>query len=220
MRKLFLLSILLLTTSLSSFAQLDRSQGEAPVGGIKIPAVEAPPEIAPKPDNEGLFSNKSLPAPEKAPARLPERKKKPFSMTTDNGLMTYTLDNFTPKAFQRDKEIREVYKKDQHLGEYMTDGKFVELYCRDHEYVDGDKVRVYVNGEVVDYGVSLSAGYTPILVKLKSGFNSVEFEALNQGSSGPNTAELKLYDEYGKLLAHKEWNLLTGAKASIVVVKQ
>lgn len=219
MRKLLLL-IILLVISVNSHAQLDRSQGEAPTGGFKIPAVEAPPLPTPLPDNEGLFSDKALPTPEKAPAKLPEPKRKPFSMTTDNGLMTYTLDGFTPKAFQRDKQILEVYKKDQHLGQYMTTGKFVELFARDHEYVDGDKVRVYVNGDVVNFGIGLSSAYTPILVKLKSGFNSIEFEALNQGTSGPNTAELKLFDEDGQLLAHKEWNLLTGAKASIVVVKQ
>jgi hypothetical protein len=57
-------------------------------------------------------------------------------------------------------------------------------------------------------------------VPLKSGFNKIDFEALNQGTSGPNTAQLNIYDEIGNLLASYEWNLLTGNKATAILVKQ
>lgn len=130
-----------------------------------------------------------------------------------------TAGDVVAKKWKKDREIKEEYKKDQYLGDFKTTGKFVELYCRDHEYVDGDKVRVFVNGKAIQT-VSLGAGYTPVLVKLESGFNNIEFEALNQGTSGPNTAELKVLDEFGKLVANKEWNLLTGARASLIVVKE
>lgn len=130
-----------------------------------------------------------------------------------------TAGDVVEKKWKKDREIKDKYKEDQYLGDFKTKGKFVELYCRDHEYVDGDKVKIYINGEAIQ-SVTLGAGYHPILVELESGFNNIEFEALNQGSSGPNTAELKVLDEDGKLVATKEWNLLTGAKASLVVVKQ
>jgi len=58
-----------------------------------------------------------------------------------------------------------------------------------------------------------------VLVNLQEGFNSIQFVALNQGSSGPNTAELRILSEKGEMLAKKEWNLLTGAKAELIVVK-
>jgi hypothetical protein len=32
-------------------------------------------------------------------------------------------------------------------------------------------------------------------------FNKIDFEALNQGSSGPNTAEFKVYDDKGSLIS-------------------
>ena len=35
---------------------------------------------------------------------------------------------------------------------------------------------------------------------LKNGFNVVDFVALNQGTSGPNTAEIIVYDDQGKLI--------------------
>lgn len=130
-----------------------------------------------------------------------------------------TAGDVVEKKWKKDREIKESYKEDQYLGDFSTTGKFVELYCRDHEYVDGDKVKIYVNGKAIQ-NVTLGAGYTPVLVKLESGFNNIEFEALNQGSSGPNTAELKVLDEEGKLVATKEWNLLTGAKASLIVAKK
>lgn len=195
-----------------SVAQIDRSTG----GGIGIPAVESP---TPTSDKSSLFSREGLFKTEEKPLGFPEKEKKPMKMTTENGLMTYKLENFTPKAFTKDKEAKEEFGRDQYLGDYLTKGDFVELYCRDHEFVDGDKVNVYLNGMLVQRSVSLMAGYKPILITLKPGFNTIEFEALNQGTSGPNTAELLLYDDKGQSLAHKEWNLLTGSKARIVVVK-
>lgn len=145
-----------------------------------------------------------------------EPKKLDFRETNHDML---TAGDVVEKKWKKDREIKDSYKEDQYLGDFETTGKFVELYCRDHEYVDGDKVRIYVNGNEIQR-VTLGAGYTPVLVKLEGGFNNIEFEALNQGSSGPNTAELKVLDEEGKLVATKEWNLLTGAKASLIVAKK
>jgi len=134
-----------------------------------------------------------------------------------NGLMTEA--DVIKKRWAEDNEIKEEFRMDQSLGNVVTQGKFVEVYCRDHQYIDGDKVQIFVNGELVAASVSLRAGFTPILVTLQDGFNSIEFVALNQGSSGPNTAELRVLSEKGDQLAVKEWNLLTGAKAELIVVK-
>lgn len=134
-----------------------------------------------------------------------------------NGLMNEA--DVIKKKWSKDKEIREEYRKDQSLGNVVTKGRFVEVYCRDHQYIDGDKVQIIVNGELVAASVSLHAGFQPILVTLQDGFNSIQFVALNQGSSGPNTAELRVLSEKGEQIAVKEWNLLTGAKAELIVVK-
>lgn len=224
--KNFFFLVCLLAFSFESYAQLDKSKGTStPMKGFEIPAEEkttpSAPSLLPPPGNLSL-SKKSggllLSAP-KTFNLTDGKEKNTFSMTTDNGLKTYIEEDFKPKAFE-DNGMKNAHKKDQYLGDFKTSGKFVELYCRDHQYVDGDKVRIIVNGEVVHNSVTLGGGYSPILVKLKSGFNHIEFEALNQGTSGPNTAELRVFDENGIELAKKEWNLLTGAKASIIVVKQ
>lgn len=144
-------------------------------------------------------------------------KPKPLEMMTKQELLT--AGDFIEKKWAEDEKAKSEYGEGQNLGNFVTKGKFVEIYCRDHQYVDGDRVRVLVNGKVVHSDISLGAGYTPILVVLKNGFNTVEIEALNQGSSGPNTAEFIVFDEMGKQITSNQWNLLSGAKASMIVVK-
>lgn len=106
------------------------------------------------------------------------------------------------------------------LGKLETDSKTIRIICRDHSYVDGDRVKLYVNEVVIRRSITLEAGYYMIDIQLKDGFNRIDIEALNQGSSGPNTAEFKVLDEKGALLASKEWNILTGYIATLVVMKQ
>lgn len=217
-RFLFFAGIALVSSG--AFAQIDKSNTT-----VKAPGELMSPQTGSEnssllrtPGNHSLSTKKGLLNANPSPT-LGEEEKKPFSMRTDNGLMKYQPENFKPKAF-KDKDIKEEFRRDQYLGDLVTGGSYVELYCRDHEYVDGDKVRVIVNGEVIHNSISLGAGYHPILVRLNMGFNNIEFEALNQGTSGPNTAELRIFDEKGLEVAKKEWNLMTGAKANMVVVKQ
>jgi hypothetical protein len=72
---------------------------------------------------------------------------------------------------------------------------------------------------VVQSSVFLGASFSGFTLSLQPGANRIEFEAINQGSSGPNTAELHVYNEKGLIISAKEWNLLTGYKASVLVIK-
>ncbi len=111
------------------------------------------------------------------------------------------------------------FKTSLELGKLETDSNSIRIICRDHSFVDGDRVKLYVNEEVIRRSITLKAGYYSVDVQLKDGFNRIDIEALNQGSSGPNTAEFKVLDEKGQLLADKEWNILTGYIATLVVMK-
>lgn len=219
MKKIFFtIGMACLTTG--AFSQIDKSTTtvKAPEGLMAPSKGSEGSSLLKSPGNHSLSSKKGIFSVSE-PKPLGEKEEESFSMRTDNGLMKYQPENFKPKAF-KDKEIKEEFRRDQYLGDLVTGGSIVELYCRDHEYVDGDKVRIYVNGEIIHNSVSLGAGYYPVLVRLNRGFNNVVFEALNQGTSGPNTAELRIFDENGLEVARKEWNLMTGGKASMVVVKQ
>ncbi len=108
---------------------------------------------------------------------------------------------------------------DMYLGDLTTSAKFVGIVCRDHEYVDGDRVRIFANGQIVEHNLMLTGAYKGINLELDQGFNRLEFEALNQGSTGPNTAQVDVYDEAGNLLYSNKWLLSTGSKASLIIVK-
>jgi hypothetical protein len=119
-----------------------------------------------------------------------------------------------------DRPIDDSFKKNQFLGQFESNAKYIKLVCRDHEYPDGDKVRILINDKVVISEILLESGSKEYYLDLSVGFNKIEFEALNQGSSGPNTAAFKVFDDKGILITSNEWNLTTGVKASIVIVNE
>lgn len=125
-----------------------------------------------------------------------------------------------PKVGAREKKGSKEHFGDQYLGDVKTGAKFIGIVCRDHEYVDGDRVKIYLNGEVVEPNILLSSSYKGINIDLTKGFNRIDFEALNQGSSGPNTAQVIITDDMGKIIHNNKWNLSTGSKASMIVVKE
>ena len=67
--------------------------------------------------------------------------------------------------------------------------------------------------------ITLDTDYKEVLLDLNEGINKIEIEALNQGDSGPNTAQFTIVDEKGKLITNNKWNLTTGVKAKIVILK-
>ena len=112
------------------------------------------------------------------------------------------------------------YTGDAYLGDVKTISDTANIVCRDFEYVDGDRVSILVNDEVIVQNLTLNSSFRGINLKLKEGFNKIDFIALNQGESGPNTAELRIYDDNDVLLSANQWNLATGAKATLIIVKQ
>ena len=125
-----------------------------------------------------------------------------------------------PKVGEKEKNSAGQFFGDQYLGDFKTTALFVGVVARDHEYVDGDRVKISLNGEVVEHNLLLSGGFKGINVDLVDGFNRIDFEALNQGTSGPNTAQIVVTDELGNVIHNNRWNLSTGSVASLVVVKE
>lgn len=148
-------------------------------------------------------------------------KDNPIKMLPDRQLLQAGHDlKIDPKVGEREKRGSNKHFGDQYLGDFKTNAKFIGIVARDHEYIDGDRVKIYVNGEVVEYNLLLSGSFKGVNIDLVEGFNRLDFEALNQGSSGPNTAQVVVTDEAGKVLHNNKWNLSTGSKASLIVVKE
>ena len=143
------------------------------------------------------------------------KEKRPERFINSNDLY---LSRLNRKKTESNKNINK-FKVDQFLGEIRNDGEYVSIILRDHEYPDGDLIKVQINEEVVMPAILLTEKAKGFKLDLKSGFNVVDFVALNQGSSGPNTAEIIVYDDKGKLVGTNRWNLATGVKATYIIYK-
>ncbi|MEN8858252.1 MAG: hypothetical protein ABF260_09345 [Flavobacteriaceae bacterium] len=108
---------------------------------------------------------------------------------------------------------------DQDLGSFRTQSKSVRIICRDFQYPDGDRVTIMINDIPVIRNITLKRAYQAFDLPLQVGLNKIAFIALNQGTSGPNTAGFKVFDDSGNVISSNEWNLATGAKATILIAK-
>lgn len=108
---------------------------------------------------------------------------------------------------------------DQNLGNFRSNSKYVSIFCRDYQHPDGDRVTIYINDIPVVYNIVLKQAYQKFKIPLVTGVNKIAFKALNQGTSGPNTAGFKVYDDTGSLISSNDWNLATGAIATLLIVK-
>jgi len=108
---------------------------------------------------------------------------------------------------------------DQDLGSFRTNSSSVNIICRDFQYPDGDRVTILLNNIPVVSNIVLEQQYQSFTIPLEIGINKIAFVALNQGTSGPNTAAFKVYNDTGTLLSANEWNLATDAKATLVIAK-
>ena len=148
--------------------------------------------------------------------------KKPIQMLPERKLVQAgTGMKIDPKVGKTEKEggSKERFG-DMYLGDIKSNGKFVGVVCRDHEYVDGDRVKIYANNRVVEPNILLTGSFKGINLDLEKGFNRLDFEALNEGSSSPNTAQVDVYDDTGQLIYSNKWLLSSGSKATLIITKE
>ncbi len=150
---------------------------------------------------------------------------KDFSMFPDEEfgnpgeLYTKTVKKHN-KTIQTEKEQRQNGNTtNQYLGDYRVKVGKVNIIYRDFGTVDGDQVKIFVNDDEVLMTV-LQGSFNGFKLDLAEGFNKIDFLALNQGLYGPNTAELQVLDDEGNVIAASQWNLATGVKATLIVVKE
>jgi hypothetical protein len=173
------------------------------------PNPESPTKLEPKKEKEFEY-----------PSFAVTSKKEEFSM--------YETEKFASRAddFQKRVDVKpqgesnEAFKGNQFFGEVRSKSKFVQIMARDFEYADGDRIKIMVNDVTVVDEITLTNDFKGITLTLKEGFNKIDFEALNQGTSGPNTAEFRIYDDKEIQISGNQWNLATGFKASIIIVKE
>lgn len=222
--KLYFTLFIFFLLMLSANAQLDNQKGS-----ISIPAVESPKDtattnlLAPsKPINKG---NTGL--------NIPSASTKLNLSTEEFSMFGEKFGNpgelyeqkvgrnlASVKLSPEEVEQRNGSNTDQYFGDFKSNAVFVNVVYRDHGYVDGDLIQVRVNDDIIYPRVFLTGGFKGFKLDLKPGFNKIDFVALNQGESGPNTAEFMVVDDNETLISSNRWNLSTGVKATIIVVKE
>ena len=145
-------------------------------------------------------------------------KKPDLDITKKTDLVTPTWD--IKQTFKEGNSTSTKFRKDYYLGELETDSKYIIIKCRDHEYVDGDRIKLLLNNIVIHPNITLTGSYYTIDIDLIDGYNNIEFVALNEGESSPNTAQLSVFDENGVNLSNNKWLITTGYKARLVVFKK
>ena len=225
--KFYFSFFILFLFSLSAFSQIDNQKKS-----ISIPAVESKKDSA---DTRKILPSKSINSntssnPLNAPKvstnlNLP---KKEFSMFPQEKFgnpgelyvkqINKNIEDI--KLSPKEVEQRNGSTTDQFLGDFKSGSKFVNVVYRDHGYTDGDIIQVLVNDDIIHARVYLTGSYKGFNLNLQKGINKIDFLALNQGESGPNTAEFQVVDDEGYLVSHNQWNLATGVKATIIIVKE
>ena len=217
MKKIFLISLFLI--SLGAYAQVDTR-----AGGIAIPKAKANTTITPSTTTVSPDSPFSAKPKEKSDFNLPKfsvgEKKSEFSMFQEEKFVNRSSEFAERAAVKPEGESNEAYRGNQSFGEVRTKSQYIQVMARDFGAEDGDRIKVMVNDRVVIAEVTLINSFKGIQITLDPGFNKVDFEALNQGTSGPNTAEFRVYDDKQGLISNNQWNLATGFKATVMVIKE
>ena len=218
--KLFI--VLILLTQSICYSQIDSQNS-----GLEIPAIPESNQSKTEDIKKLPLENKGLSNIQKNISGIPlksnikiKTQEEEFSMIDNSNLMDpgqIFEDRYKKKAMEQGLIPQSM--KDQFLGEYRNNGSFVNIICRDHGYFDGDYVQVLLNDKIIIPRLLLTNSYKGFNIELTEGLNKIDFLALNQGESGPNTAELQVFDDNEVLISAKAWNLLTGVKATIVVIK-
>lgn len=205
--------IIIVLCVFSSYAQIETTDGGAiPASASSSKSIPSNSLLNSEPEEpkHSLFPNTE------DDDEATSKKKKDFDMSTDNGLMKRKFD-YNPSWLTKDRIFKNEFNSGQSFGTYYTHAKQVEILCRDHEYVDGDEVALFHNGRAIIHKIRLRESYQSFIIDLEEGQNVIEFQALNQGTSGPNTAQFKVYDSNGTPMLQNEWNLATGVKATLIV---
>ena len=235
-----ILFFILFFTALTVSAQTEFNSGfksipSAPKFSTKPKKIPAPEVKKPEEENTDIpniktpnvFDNTSITT--KSRFQVGEEKSK-FTMSTETDFAN-PGDRYVAKMEKDlDKALKdaglkegrgELVKKNISLGEFKTKSEFFIVKFRDFGAIDGDLVKVTCNEKVIKEQLFLDSSFTDVKITLTEGFNKLDFLALNIGTLGGNTAEIRVYDDKGNLITNDYWNnLAAGFKASILITKE
>ncbi len=203
----------------NAYAQIDARKEGFKIEAIDSTTIEVPLDARLKLSPiVGLTSKNIRPKINFTELSDPFKKKSGVNMVQKSDLVQPTWK--IKQKFGEDQKDLAQFSKDFNLGELSTKSKLIVIKCRDHEYVDGDRIKLMLNNAVIHPNIVLKGDFFVIDVDLVEGYNTINFVALNEGTSSPNTAQLQVFDQDGNLLASNKWLIRTGFKASLTIYKE
>lgn len=217
MRSVFAL-LFLLVFSFKGFSQFEMPKKTLKIAPVSNPSGQVAPTSSKSITYPSIFDKK-----DKLLENVSLLKKKPEEEKSimEKEQFADQSKQYTDKMNKKsnDGEILEKFKSDSFLGEFRTGTKIISIACRDHEAPDGDLVRIWLNDKIAVDAILLEVGFKEVYLDLNEGINKIEIEALNQGESGPNTAQFVIYDQKKGMITTNKWNLTTGVRAKLVILK-
>lgn len=120
---------------------------------------------------------------------------------------------------KREGITKEIVNSDMFLGEFVVYTREIHTMCRDYGAIDGDNVRIWLNGEMVVPSLDLKSGFQKYQFTLKDGLNILHIEATNIGEFFPNTGQFMFLDGNQKLITNQNWGLNSGYRAIVKIRK-
>ncbi|MDD3004809.1 hypothetical protein [Flavobacterium sp.] len=213
MRWYFFLFIIGCST-LPSFAQFDGGNNPLNIPPANLPKM---PSISPE-KKPSLFDIK----PKEDAVSNPWDKPKAKVFNQQDEFIN-PADRYTKKMNNslkgEGKGDYKIFRRNQYFGDFKTKSEKIQISVRDPQAIDGDYVKITHDGKVIYESIFLDAAFKTIEIPLNIGFNRIEFIALNEGISFPNTGAFLIRDN-GYTVYQEEWNLSTGFNASFLIIRE
>ena len=127
---------------------------------------------------------------------------------------------FETQNQERESSVAVSLDSDVFLGEYVVYTPTSILKYRDFSAIDGDAIRIWINGQIVKDFAILKSDYESFECVLNEGLNIVQIEALNVGKYFPNTGGFILSDGNSKLLVNQNWALAEGFRGVFRIMRK
>tara|TARA_R110000850_G_scaffold18580_4_gene57007 strand:- start:146832 stop:147527 length:696 start_codon:yes stop_codon:yes gene_type:complete len=194
--------------------EVPKKSGELKLENYKIPSINEKPKVE---EPKATLGYKSI-LTKKEDTYLKkftfkkEEKVQPIMVQKEKGY-DFDEDRKQKLNIKLDSE-KEGSKVDLNYGKYIVETERIKILLRDFGEEDGDLIRLFKDEFIVQNSIYLSNFTKEIIINLSLGDNFLEFLALNEGFSSPNTASFSVVDANGKIIFSNEWNLNTGVSAN------
>ena len=210
MKKFYL--IIALLVSVVTFAQPDTGNRS-----ISIPLREAPQPSPPAAEPSEKTPSFKDPIPE---PRGSIEKPNNFTMTPKNDFANPNQDLEDRMNKRGEGNQYTALRRNQHLGDYRTGSPYIVVHYRDHGQIDGDRIQLINNDQIVLLADVLTGDFKRYRIDLTMGINKIDVLALNNGALFPNTAAYEIYDVDGTLITANSWEIFADFKATIIIVRE